>query len=256
MKHDSHNFGRSRGFHPQVEKLEERCNPDGSFGAWSAPVNLGSVVNTASSDQHPAISKDGLSLYITTNRPENADDLVLDDNIWVSQRASVNPRGRARGTWRPSTRARTTCPDFVPQALDVLSAARAAQAGSMCGPATGKTSMMTPGNLDQPRQVSPLPMTMTNILPGRRDRSCLPLLTSFNRAGNIGDWDIYMTPRTPPRGFQPAFSMEQRASRTATATTDWRCSHQQPRRSMVNRSLAFAALTFGFARSPPIGGRQ
>jgi hypothetical protein len=27
------------------------------------------VINTASSDQHPAISKDGLSLYITSNRP-------------------------------------------------------------------------------------------------------------------------------------------------------------------------------------------
>src|SRR5439155_26489534 len=60
------------------------------FGPWGAPVNLGSVVNTVYSDQHPAISKNGLSLYITTNRPEYDGDSALDDNIWVSQRAAVD----------------------------------------------------------------------------------------------------------------------------------------------------------------------
>ncbi len=34
------------------------------FTDWSAPRNLGPVINTASNDQHPAISKSGLSLYI------------------------------------------------------------------------------------------------------------------------------------------------------------------------------------------------
>src|SRR6516225_10405322 len=41
----------------------------GSFGPWSGPVNLGPVVNTRFDDNHPAISKNGLSLYITSNRP-------------------------------------------------------------------------------------------------------------------------------------------------------------------------------------------
>src|SRR5262245_63933062 len=56
------------------------------YSNWSQPVNLGPVINTAFNDQHPALSKDGLSLYITSNRSggQGADDL------WVSQRASVD----------------------------------------------------------------------------------------------------------------------------------------------------------------------
>ena len=56
------------------------------YSNWSEPVNLGPVINTAFNDQHPALSKDGLSLYFTSNRPggQGADDL------WVSQRASVD----------------------------------------------------------------------------------------------------------------------------------------------------------------------
>src|SRR5262245_52124320 len=52
-----------------VERLEERLVPDGSFGPWGTPVNLGAAVNTAFSDHRPTISKDGLSLYFGSNRP-------------------------------------------------------------------------------------------------------------------------------------------------------------------------------------------
>src|ERR1700674_1002298 len=49
------------------------CDDDnerlGPFGPWSPPVNLGPVVNTPFNDHHPGISKNGLSLYITSNRP-------------------------------------------------------------------------------------------------------------------------------------------------------------------------------------------
>ena len=44
------------------EALEDRLVPDGSFGPWGPPVNLGPAVNSAANDQHPAISPDGLSL--------------------------------------------------------------------------------------------------------------------------------------------------------------------------------------------------
>src|SRR5437879_13870877 len=40
-----------------------------AWSAWSVPVNLGAVVNSTSNDQHPSISKDGLSLYFVSNRP-------------------------------------------------------------------------------------------------------------------------------------------------------------------------------------------
>jgi len=39
------------------------------YSDWSAPINLGAIVNSASNDQGPAISKDGLSLYFSSGRP-------------------------------------------------------------------------------------------------------------------------------------------------------------------------------------------
>jgi len=54
------------------------------FSDWSAPVNLGSPVNTAFIDQGASISRDGLSLYLHCgNCPGN----VGGADIYVSQRA-------------------------------------------------------------------------------------------------------------------------------------------------------------------------
>ncbi len=57
----------------------------GEFSDWSEPVNLGPVVNSEFNDQHPAISADGLSLYISSDRPGGFGKL----DIYVSQRASL-----------------------------------------------------------------------------------------------------------------------------------------------------------------------
>jgi WD40-like Beta Propeller Repeat len=54
------------------------------WGCWSNPVNVGSPINSAVNDQHPAISKDGLSLYITSDRPGG----LGGEDIWVSHRES------------------------------------------------------------------------------------------------------------------------------------------------------------------------
>lgn len=56
------------------------------WGPWSPPTNLGPVVNSPFDDNRPAISKDGLSLYITSGRPGGSGGL----DIWVSQRATVD----------------------------------------------------------------------------------------------------------------------------------------------------------------------
>jgi len=50
------------------------------YSDWSAPINLGSTVNSTSMDRAPAISKDGLSLYFASNR------LGFGEDIYVSQR--------------------------------------------------------------------------------------------------------------------------------------------------------------------------
>jgi WD40-like Beta Propeller Repeat len=57
------------------------------YSDWSAPVNLGSTINSPFSDQGAAISRDGLSLYFTSDRPGG---LGGPFDMYVSQRASVD----------------------------------------------------------------------------------------------------------------------------------------------------------------------
>jgi Tol biopolymer transport system component len=56
------------------------------FSDWSTPTNLGPIINSTFNDQQAAISKDGLSLYFTSNRPGGLGGF----DLYVSQRASVD----------------------------------------------------------------------------------------------------------------------------------------------------------------------
>jgi hypothetical protein len=61
------------------------------FGPWSTPINLGATVNSACSDQHPALSKDGLTLIFASDRPlDNSSSACLGAptflHLWVTQR--------------------------------------------------------------------------------------------------------------------------------------------------------------------------
>jgi len=68
----------------------DEMNEQPRYGPWSTAVNLGAVVNSPFNDNHPQISKDGLSLYITSGRPGgvNGANVPQFEEIWVSQRAS------------------------------------------------------------------------------------------------------------------------------------------------------------------------
>jgi len=55
-----------------------------TFSDWSAPGNLGPIINSPFLDGSPAVSKKGLSLYFTSTRPEG----FGAQDIWVALRAS------------------------------------------------------------------------------------------------------------------------------------------------------------------------
>ena len=72
----------------QSSTMDDTDGP-AAFSDWSAPVNidtLGSTVNSSGIDQHPALSRNGRSLYFVSDRTPGVGGL----DIWVCQRASVN----------------------------------------------------------------------------------------------------------------------------------------------------------------------
>jgi hypothetical protein len=54
----------------------------GRGNAWSVPENLGSPVNTSATDQQPALSDDGSTLFFASDRDGGSGDL----DIWVTTR--------------------------------------------------------------------------------------------------------------------------------------------------------------------------
>lgn len=55
------------------------------YGEWGAPENLGTVVNTTKRDGCQYVSKDGLSLYLASDR-----DTGSDMDLYVAERSSTN----------------------------------------------------------------------------------------------------------------------------------------------------------------------
>lgn len=67
------------------------------FGPWQKPQNLGAVVNSTCNDMHPTLSKDGLSLLFSSNRPQDTTLTGCDGgaggsglHLWVAQRDSLD----------------------------------------------------------------------------------------------------------------------------------------------------------------------
>ncbi len=77
------------------------------FGPWSAPVNLGPIINSPSNDQHPTLSKDGLTLILASDRPGGSGDF----DLWVSQRDSLDSPWQAP---QNLTMLNTSSRDFAP----------------------------------------------------------------------------------------------------------------------------------------------
>jgi WD40-like Beta Propeller Repeat len=190
-----------------LEQLEDRSMPS-QFGAWDIPVDLGPVINTEYSDQHPAISKDGLSLYITTNRPGGSGG----DDIWVSQRASVGDPWGAPVNVGPMVN--TVANDRVPTfsrdghwmffgstrtgglgGLDIWASYREDVHDDFAWqPAVNLgAGVNSPSNDDGPTFFQDEATGVVTLY-----------FTSLNRPGNIGDWDIYASTQQPDGSFGPA----------------------------------------------------
>jgi Tol biopolymer transport system component len=70
----------------EIDDVGANVDDGAQWSAWSTPQNLGPTINSSSLEQHPAISKDGLSLYFASDRAGGFGGV----DIYVSQRESLD----------------------------------------------------------------------------------------------------------------------------------------------------------------------
>jgi hypothetical protein len=178
------------------------------YSDWSEPVNLGPVINTGYNDQHPAISKDGLSLYFTSNRPGG----YGADDLWVSQRASVDD------AWGPPQNLgpviNTGAVEFSPAfSRDghwlFFHSDRPGGYGGLDIWASHRVDVHDDFAWEPPVNLGPgvnSPYDDAGPTLFEDDETGITTLyfTSLNRPGGLGDWDIYASILGPGGTFGPA----------------------------------------------------
>ena len=194
------------------------------FSEWSEPVNLGPVINSSANDRHPAISKNGLSLYYTSNRPGG---FGVDD-ILVSRRASVDDPWGPPENLGPNIN--TSSNDSVPTfsrdghwmyfgsdrpggsgALDIWASYRANKRDDFgWQPATNLGSGVN----------SPQDENGATYFEDDETGIITLYFTSLNRPGGFGDWDVYASTMNNDGSFGaavlvPELSSPSRDTRTA-----------------------------------------
>jgi WD40-like Beta Propeller Repeat len=203
------NHRRLSGLARPIERLEDRTVPS-QFGPWGTPVNLGPVVNSPSNDQHPAISKDGLSLYITSSRPGGFGGL----DLWVSHRDS------AESPWQPPVNLGPTINTAVDERVPTFSRdGHWMLFGSINRPggfgatdlwASYREHVHDDFGWQAPVNLGPNVNTATDedgatLFPDDESGVTTLYFTSLNRAGHLGtDWDIYASTLNPDGTFGPA----------------------------------------------------
>jgi WD40-like Beta Propeller Repeat len=165
------------------------------FSNWSTPVNLGPVVNSADFDQHPAMAKDGLSLFFVSTRPGG----IGGFDLYVSHRAAADepwgmpinlgPGVNSADTENAPTLSRDGHLLFFGSnrsggcgGLDIWVSYRAHTHDDFgWGPPQNLgCAMNTAYDEDGPTHFSDELSGVTTLY-----------FASLNRPGNIGDWDIY-----------------------------------------------------------------
>ena len=192
------------------------------FSDWSEPVNLGPVVNSSFDDNHPAISKDGLSLYFHSNRPGGFGGL----DIWVSQRASLDdPWGPPQNLGPPINTSGNDQVPFLSRDGHWLFFA-SDRPGGLGGPdlwVSRRTHKHDDFGWQPPVNLGPTVNSAfedngANLF--KDECGTVVLYFTSNRPGGLGDHDIYESQQQDDGSFAPAtlvpeLSSPQRDTRTA-----------------------------------------
>jgi hypothetical protein len=196
-----------------------------NYSDWSVPQNLGTVVNSASNDQHPAITPDGLTLYFVSDRPGGVGNL----DLWMTHRDDVD------APWSPpaplASPVNSAFAEFAPTFgaaghLLFFSSERPGGCGgrdiwmSFRSNKRDDAGWQTPTNLGCALNFAGFDDGATYF----EDEHGLVTIyfTSQNRPGGLGDFDIWASTMNPDGTFNPAINISElnstaRDTRTAIA---------------------------------------
>ena len=168
------------------------------WGPWSAPRNLGPVVNSVSSDQQPAISKDGLSLYFASNRAGGLGAL----DLWVTRRVNLDaPWGAPVNLGAPAnSSADDNAPNFTPDQHHLyFHSGRAGGCGGLDLYVARRQDRQDDLGWETPVNLgcvvnSPFDDAGPALFEDS-ERGLTTLLLNSNRPGGPGDLDIYQATR-------------------------------------------------------------
>lgn len=177
------------------------------FSDWSAPVNLGPPVNTTLADVTPAVSKDGLSLYFSA-RPATGPG---NFDIYVSRRASLD------AAWGPPQKLGSIVNSVGDDAEPVLSTdGHRLYFGSNRVGGFGGTDLYVSWRRDKRDDFGwEAPVNLGSAVnsganedsPTFYEDDATGTLTMYfesDRAGGLGDWDIYTSTLLGDGTFGPA----------------------------------------------------
>jgi Tol biopolymer transport system component len=166
---------------------------------FGEPVNLGPIINSASSDYGACISADGLELYFCSERPGGFGAA----DIWVSTRQSIDD------PWDPPANLGSTVNSPYNDSYPSLSSDGLtlyfsdAYSGSLRpgGLGGGDIWMTTRPNRSASwgapvNMRAPINSSNLDISPAISGDGLTLVFTSNNRAGGIGSWDLWISTRS------------------------------------------------------------
>jgi Tol biopolymer transport system component len=161
---------------------------------WGTPVNLGQVINTASNQRSPALSRDGHWLFFGSDRPGGVGGL----DIWVSVRTHVHDDF----SWEPPvnlTTINSSSTDAGPAFFenDDNGQPQLYFASNRPGGAGGLdiwVSTLVDGIFHPPSNVVELNTDSLDLTPGLRHDG-LELVLASGRPGSLGGQDLWVSTR-------------------------------------------------------------
>lgn len=173
------------------------------FGEWSAPVNLGPVINSASNDEGPAISGDGLSLYFTSNRPGGSGS----QDLWVATREDEDDPWGAPVNLGPTVNTSSVeqAPMFSPDGRRMFFVSdRPGGAGGLDIWVSRRDNVDDDFGWRAPVNLGSINTGSSEAGPGLFSRGNEEILwITSNRPGGAGSADIYTSARQQDGSFGP-----------------------------------------------------